>query len=224
MSGPLAEETNLHPVPTSILDTNDVVSLALLAFFGANIQALSVSVTVPDHQALAGSTDDAFSKEMEDATPNEKAGFQLAGADASSGAAPQQTPPLTPAPPQQNFSMLQTFLELPWHVVPFLFGMFALVEALRQGGWVDFFAGVRHCVPAPQKRQRHLSNPIGTPLHPARNIALLLAALPCGGLQFGIRAAAQHRDPGSAPSQSRHAQNALAQQHKRDLDRTGTKR
>ena len=39
--------------------------------------------------------------------------------------------------------MTRTFAELPWHVVPFLFGMFALVEALQQGGWVDFFAGVR---------------------------------------------------------------------------------
>ena len=69
-----------------------------------------------------------------------KAASQLAGADVPGGAA-HPTPP-QPAE-QQSFSMTQTFLELPWHVVPFLFGMFALVEALRQGGWVDFFAGVR---------------------------------------------------------------------------------
>ena len=48
-----------------------------------------------------------------------------------------------PHPPPDGFSLWRTFLELPWHVVPFLFGMFALVEALQQGGWVDFFAGVR---------------------------------------------------------------------------------
>ncbi len=81
---------------------------------------------------------------MEGTASDEKAGSQPVGADASSGAAQQQTPSQTP-PQQQSFSMLQTFLELPWHVVPFLFGMFALVEALRQGGWVDFFAGVRGC-------------------------------------------------------------------------------
>ena len=69
-----------------------------------------------------------------------KAAPQLAGADALMAAAPQQSPPS----PRESFSMRQTFLELPWHVVPFLFGMFALVEALQQGGWVDFFAGVRH--------------------------------------------------------------------------------
>ena len=51
--------------------------------------------------------------------------------------------PLPPPPGTEAFSLWRTFKELPWHVVPFLFGMFALVEALQQGGWVDFFAGVR---------------------------------------------------------------------------------
>ena len=79
---------------------------------------------------------------MMETASDDKPGSHPASADASSGAAPSQTPSQAP-PQQQSFSMMQTFLELPWHVVPFLFGMFALVEALRQGGWVDFFAGVR---------------------------------------------------------------------------------
>mmetsp|Transcript_4954 Transcript_4954/g.14258 ORF Transcript_4954/g.14258 Transcript_4954/m.14258 type:complete len:676 (-) Transcript_4954:710-2737(-) len=41
---------------------------------------------------------------------------------------------------QAGFSLWRTFQELPWHVVPFLFGMFILVEALALGGWVDYFA------------------------------------------------------------------------------------
>ena len=43
----------------------------------------------------------------------------------------------------ERFSLTRTFRELPWHVVPFLFGMFMLVEALDQGGWVAYFAQVR---------------------------------------------------------------------------------
>lgn len=44
---------------------------------------------------------------------------------------------------QAGFSLWRTFTALPWHVVPFLFGMFIMVEALNQGGWVDYFGRVR---------------------------------------------------------------------------------
>lgn len=44
---------------------------------------------------------------------------------------------------QAAFSLWYTFKALPWHVVPFLFGMFIMVEALNQGGWVDYFGRVR---------------------------------------------------------------------------------
>lgn len=47
------------------------------------------------------------------------------------------------APVQPGFSLWATFMEMPWHVVPFLFGMFIIVEALNQGGWVDYFGKVR---------------------------------------------------------------------------------
>lgn len=48
---------------------------------------------------------------------------------------------------QVGFSLWRTFQELPWHVVPFLFGMFILVEALALGGWVDYFARVTSTPP-----------------------------------------------------------------------------
>ena len=79
------------------------------------------------------------------------------GLDSTMDGKPEKTVPDTgaavepppPQPPSEAFSLWQTFKELPWHVVPFLFGMFALVEALQQGGWVDFFAGVRRFPPCP---------------------------------------------------------------------------
>ena len=76
--------------------------------------------------------------------PDEKLATGLE-ADVAAPERPSQQPT-----PTQSFSMTRTFAELPWHVVPFLFGMFALVESLQQGGWVDFFAGVR-ALPAPTK-------------------------------------------------------------------------